>query len=132
MSTITLTPAQISALLRNMRADDEGAVRYLALSDPSKVVFTDDDSGREFSADSVARLVSAARDLKFNCYCCTRDLPITSFDRDSSGVDLCGQCYEYAGWENTHSDYDHENHPDKDCPVCNGDPMPNASTPIES
>ena len=35
-----------------------------------------------------------------------------------SGPDLCDECYEYAGWENTHSDDDHAANPDDNCPVC--------------
>jgi hypothetical protein len=37
---------------------------------------------------------------------------------DCEHVQLCGECYDLAGWENLHSDRDHENHPDPDCPIC--------------
>lgn len=40
--------------------------------------------------------------------------------------DVCTKCYDYWGWENTHSDDNHEGLPDLHpervvCPVCNGD-----------
>lgn len=37
--------------------------------------------------------------------------------RDST---MCGPCFEYAGWENTHSDDGHEDdsYLDQECPVC--------------
>lgn len=38
------------------------------------------------------------------------------------GTELCEACLEYAGWENTHSDFNHEGDPQTDsiegCPVC--------------
>jgi hypothetical protein len=38
------------------------------------------------------------------------------------GTELCEGCLEYAGWENTHSDWNHANDPQADstegCPVC--------------
>lgn len=42
--------------------------------------------------------------------------------------DLCEACYEYSGWENTHSDEGHDGfvateHTD-DCPICRGVPAP--------
>lgn len=56
-------------------------------------------------------------------------------DRKTAGKDstLCGPCFEYAGWENTHSDNGHEGQGDLPsapqelleemavCPVCQGD-----------
>ena len=41
-----------------------------------------------------------------------------SVARDALGVRLCDDCYELAGWENTHSDAGHEEKPDPDCPLC--------------
>jgi hypothetical protein len=43
-------------------------------------------------------------------------------DPDTDGFDclLCERCYRDAGWENTHSDNDHDRHPDPDCPICSG------------
>lgn len=42
--------------------------------------------------------------------------------------DLCERCYEYTGWENTHSDEGHDgfvstDHTDN-CPICQGVPAP--------
>ena len=42
---------------------------------------------------------------------------------DSIGTELCPACLEYAGWENTHSDFDHNGSNEGDettehCPVC--------------
>lgn len=31
---------------------------------------------------------------------------------------LCDRCYVEAGWENCHSDNDHDTSPDPDCPLC--------------
>lgn len=42
-------------------------------------------------------------------------------DRKTQGRDstMCEPCYDYAGWENTHSDDNHEEvGADADCPVC--------------
>ena len=41
-------------------------------------------------------------------------------DPDTEGFDclLCERCCTDAGWENTHSDNDHDHHPDPDCPIC--------------
>jgi len=39
-----------------------------------------------------------------------------------SFVGLCADCYELAGWENTHDDDDHENNPEEDCPLCETTP----------
>lgn len=47
--------------------------------------------------------------------------------------DLCHPCYEYCGWENTHSDEGHDNMSANDpteatyladCPICQGVPAP--------
>jgi len=40
------------------------------------------------------------------------------------GLDLCRPCYEYAGWENQHSDENHAANPHAACPVCKGEPDP--------
>jgi hypothetical protein len=37
----------------------------------------------------------------FNCGVCGRK---TRGDGESQGCDLCGQCYELAGWDNHHND----------------------------
>jgi rubrerythrin len=37
---------------------------------------------------------------------------------DGAGVGLCEKCYEYATWENSHSDHNHDEKPDPNCPVC--------------
>jgi hypothetical protein len=38
------------------------------------------------------------------------------------GTELCEACLEYAGWENTHSDFNHENDQEgettENCPIC--------------
>lgn len=39
-------------------------------------------------------------------------------DSEAFGVLSCNACHERAGWENTHSDQSHHDHPDSDCPVC--------------
>ncbi|MFI1733991.1 hypothetical protein ACH40E_33220 [Streptomyces acidicola] len=41
-----------------------------------------------------------------------------SVSRDALGARLCDDCYELAGWENTHTDEDHEAEPDPQCPLC--------------
>jgi hypothetical protein len=42
-------------------------------------------------------------------------------DHDTDGFNclLCERCYTAAGWENTHSDNDHDHHPEPSCPICN-------------
>ena len=37
---------------------------------------------------------------------------------DSDSPLYCPDCWDYAGWENTHSDDNHADNPDSDCPVC--------------
>jgi hypothetical protein len=45
---------------------------------------------------------------------------LTTGSADDISTSLCGRCYEEAGWENTHGDNDHANHPDpENCPICN-------------
>jgi hypothetical protein len=41
-----------------------------------------------------------------------------SVSRDALGVQLCDDCYDLAGWKNTHDDEAHEEHPDPECPLC--------------
>jgi hypothetical protein len=114
---ITLTDNQVTQLVANMATDDEPGVRYLALTNAQRVEFTDE-RGESFSHDTVLRICTAARERKYHCYVCKQDKPISEWSRDSSGCDLCEPCYDYAGWENSHSDNDHEHHPDPECPVC--------------
>lgn len=33
---------------------------------------------------------------------------------------MCLPCWDYAGWENSHMDNDHDTNPDDECPVCQG------------
>lgn len=47
---------------------------------------------------------------------------------------LCAACYDYAGWENSHSDDGHENTewgtgPNPNCPICQGKPDPAREAP---
>ncbi len=42
----------------------------------------------------------------------------TQSSHDSVGIDLCTKCYELAGWENEHSDRNHKEKPNADCPIC--------------
>lgn len=44
-----------------------------------------------------------------------------------TNTDLCAYCYDYASWENTHADYDHnhmvDNDPEREgCWICEGRP----------
>ena len=48
-----------------------------------------------------------------------------------SGPDLCDECYDYEGWENTHSDNDHAANPDDNCPVCHPE-WDTRNTPVKS
>ncbi len=43
-----------------------------------------------------------------------------SVDKSTQGKDstMCTQCFEYAGWENTHNDDGHETNMNADCPIC--------------
>jgi len=47
--------------------------------------------------------------------------PIT---KEAKGPEVCDPCFDYAGWENTHSDSGHDENPDDlademaQCPVC--------------
>lgn len=54
-----------------------------------------------------------------NCLDCNTKL--TRSNRGNGNDDICTRCYEYAGWENTHSDENHfpDNFQD-DCMVCQG------------
>lgn len=66
--------------------------------------------------------------LPKNCVICNKRL--NSENRASTlgfGIggafdDMCMSCYDYSGWENTHSDNDHETEGnfDQDCPICAG------------
>ena len=62
------------------------------------------------------------------CYTCASCGKRT---RDTGGGDavhvrMCEACYDYAGWENTHSDMGHGVAVDNDpnCPICQGEPAP--------
>lgn len=64
------------------------------------------------------------------CIDCGRKL--TASNR-SDNRDMCIACFDYAGWENTHSDYAHDMLSDDDpmregCPVCEGN-VPTAPAP---
>ena len=37
----------------------------------------------------------------YTCICCSRR---TRGDGESNGCELCGQCFELAGWDNHHND----------------------------
>ena len=39
---------------------------------------------------------------------------------DGANVRLCLACYDLAGWENAHSDENHSENPNPNCPVCKG------------
>lgn len=54
----------------------------------------------------------------------------------SDNVDLCIPCFDFAGWENTHSDFGHDDlaadDPEREgCPVCAGN-VPTAPAPKTS
>jgi hypothetical protein len=54
---------------------------------------------------------------------------LTSSTRSADNRDYCHDCYDYAGWENTHDDEAHDElSPDADCRVCRGD-VPGAKAP---
>lgn len=61
---------------------------------------------------------AAARRLAFmvRCSCGKHNLDVDQ--PDAFGLHLCPDCYHLAGWENAHSDYDHDSYPDPDCPLC--------------
>lgn len=85
--------------------------------------------GRE-NRDAFRKAVSDAKTSKGKCEVCG----VRRIDRKTQGRDstMCGPCFEYAGWENIHSDNGHEAILDKDvrtgdeldeiqdCPVCQG------------
>jgi hypothetical protein len=52
------------------------------------------------------------------CLCCGKRTTRNS----GEGTDLCGTCYDSAGYENQHSDTggDHYGMDSSDCPTCNG------------
>lgn len=52
----------------------------------------------------------------YTCRCCGKQTRETG--QCESSCELCLACYEESGWENTHSDNDHENNPDPGCPIC--------------
>lgn len=68
---------------------------------------------------------NAPRNAKACIVCHTR-LTRTNATVDTSHVNrLCDECYDYAGWENQHSDDAHDSLPADDaeragCPVCEG------------
>lgn len=55
------------------------------------------------------------------CYTCrlcgkqTRDT-----GHDEASCQLCRRCYEFASWENTHSDEHDGDNTDPHCPLCKG------------
>jgi hypothetical protein len=68
------------------------------------------------------------RQAQITCQVCGRK---ASPPEGTLGIELCQPCYDYAGWENTHSDYSHESKTAKaeygkeyghqdNCPVCQG------------
>lgn len=111
---ITLSNTEIHHLINNMGTD----ARNIAVQESATQIGFTDQHGEEFSPETIALIYAEARSRKYHCYSCDKDLPIGEWTRDSAGVDLCEKCYDYAGWENEHSDYDHENHPNADCPIC--------------
>lgn len=67
--------------------------------------------------------MTTTRKASTHCIDCGRKL--TSSTREMSNRDMCTACFDYAGWENTHSDYGHDdldaNDPEREgCPVCEG------------
>lgn len=51
--------------------------------------------------------------------CTDCDTRRVSSNPDVRAMDLCNPCYDYAGWENTHSDEGHaKNGADDTCPIC--------------
>lgn len=52
------------------------------------------------------------------CFKCSDCGKMTRDTGDNGSVNLCPDCYELAGWENTHSDNDHKHNPDPNCPFC--------------
>lgn len=70
--------------------------------------------------------------LPTNCEVC--DTKLTRSNR-CEAIDfrgMCEACYDYAGWENTHSDDAHEAEGNKDdsCPVCQGIALTNAEPEV--
>ena len=115
--TITLNDTEVQTLLKNMLSEDESQVRTLALLEsPKQAEFASEDD-EKFSHYTVYRLWEAARALGFNCYSCGETKPIGEWSGDSSNLDLCADCLNYAELENEHSDYGHET-PVADCPSC--------------
>lgn len=60
----------------------------------------------------------------FTCRVCGKRTRQTG-NGDNEYVQLCVACYDYAGWENTHSDNGHDDldctdEQKKDCPICKG------------
>lgn len=62
-----------------------------------------------------------------NCTECSRRVTARNSAATVYGAigydDVCGPCYDYWGWENTHADEDHDNlavdaEERRDCPVC--------------
>jgi hypothetical protein len=61
-----------------------------------------------------------------NCLDCGRKLTSSNRAEGDAGIDMCTKCYDYAGWENTHSDWGHDDldadDPEREgCPVCAGE-----------
>lgn len=96
------------------RALDSYDALTIALHDPAQVSF-------EGLTDSDVRALHVAcAAMTYKCTQCERDLPVSAYDRDSHGCDLCTSCYEDAGMENAHADGYHDDAPDPDCPACKG------------
>lgn len=54
------------------------------------------------------------------CHTCPKRLTSRNATLDTSTINrLCNDCYDYAGWENSHNDDDHTpDDADPGCPVC--------------
>ncbi len=61
---------------------------------------------------------AAARRFATIVFCSCGEHPLDPDHTDAFALHLCQGCYDLAGWENTHSDYDHDSYPDPDCPLC--------------
>lgn len=93
------------------------ALNLALLNSPNEFGFELHDGTMMSDVDRQA-LQASAREQSYECYVCGESKPYDQWDNDSLSTELCSSCYEEAGWENTHSDEDHENNPDPNCPIC--------------
>jgi hypothetical protein len=93
------------------------ALQVAMLEGPHQLGF-DLGGGEELGDEDKQLLIDACRAMLYTCSCCAEAKSPGGFTRDSVGCELCEQCYDYAGWENSHSDDAHAAEPNPDCPVC--------------